>query len=919
MNNIFRKVTAFLLAMTFLGVPVFAEEDTKALYIAPFVSSEQISYTCSALIDDFEGNEDGWNVSDGEISSCDTTAACGAFSASVTCGEKVTVSYLFEALNLSSSDGVSAVFKSTSEKDVKISFSVLTGDNAYEAHGIIPPGTWYTVSIDIREMKKKDRVNGISITADGGFLLDFVHASSVYAPVGSVKNLTDEYTADGAEADVGDSVISLEFNGRNGAVESGHIDRLLNGGSALSITLDNRAGADEMTAMYSETFGTYRSKFTHVCDIAHGVGTYIVPLEGTDQIEGFKLEFSSKPNGKIDIFDVSIVPYAVRDSKGECHFDGESIVISYENKKIPDGCPVYLYRSLFAEEEGMPYLANLNGEKEFSFPVVDGGKNNLLYKYDVMYENDGELTEVYRNITVSNPEECAKAGTSVQSTSKKGVYGEFYRGAGTVFLEIDPYAFISDSETKYSYAVGGKTFYIHTDSAEYLDKRVTGISNTDACVYIVLSLPISPSEMQNEEFVCKYSATAGYIASRYNGGDDGTVNGFVIGEGLFADSTSQLEFLRCVFDTVYFSSVSENSKSAVVLSLDGDKGIPPYGFASVMTEMCPYISDVMVFTDDVEKCLDNSLGFDMHMLVSALEGMTGKEIGLLVYAGGYSEPYGELVRDFYSLYENTSLKCLAVKYDSAVKSGKVFEYMDTADAEKYIGGLCGNFGLESWDELCDTSLFSENVRENAVGYLSYGTDMTGRDKIFDSKAGGKWLKGVGCASVSADEKYIMASLDSRQTGCGYVVFIPDNATMVQKRTVSVKLKVDYLKEVESAEVFLCAVYGKRTAYCAVDIKADTDTVISFDIGSIRRAEKLIIGINGEGTPRLCISEGFVSHEKGEEDDGSEIPNVFQTDGGKDITEKKTDNVTLLLTAVFSILAMFAASGFVMYFLNKKKS
>ncbi len=190
MNNIFRKLTAILLVLTFLGVPVFAEEDTKALYIAPFVSSEQLSYTCSTVIDDLEDDVSKWTVQDGEISQFDIFA-CGAFSASVSCREKVTAYTSFESMDLSSSCGVSAVFKSMSDKDVEISFSVISGESVYEAHGVVPSGAWYTVSIDIREMKRKDRVDGISISADGGFLFDKVQASSVYAPIGCVKNVSD--------------------------------------------------------------------------------------------------------------------------------------------------------------------------------------------------------------------------------------------------------------------------------------------------------------------------------------------------------------------------------------------------------------------------------------------------------------------------------------------------------------------------------------------------------------------------------------------------------------------------------------------------------------------------------------------------------------------------------------------------------
>lgn len=918
MKNIFRKAAALFLAATFLHVPAVAEEESKALYIAPFVSSEQLSHTCKALIDDFENDINGWSSDGSELTLTDD-GACGVGCMSVSYEESVTLSLSFDSINVSDSGSVSAVFRSNTDENVELTVSALSGGKTYAASGTVFSDGWYTVSLDMRNFGA-DRLEKVEINASGGdFSVDYVHVSTLHAPIDTFENLTDEYTFTGQACEVTDGGVTLAFNGKGAELQSGRLDRLLSHGeNALCITLDNKAEISEMTVDYSDTFGSYKSKNTHSFDVSDGVGIYTVPLDGVDSLAGFKISFGKNPNGTAEIYSISLTAYKSTDTKGECYTDGENITVTFDGK-IPDGCPAYLYREVFAENDvGEPYLTELSDEKSFVFPVKDEEKNNLLYKYSVAYEKDGKLTFICRELTVKGAEECASSSSFIEPTSKKGVFGEFHPDAGTVFLNVDVHAFISDEETKYSYTVGGKTFYIHTDSAEYLDRRVTGISAVGGAVYICVPTVSSLTELKNEEFVYKYSAVVGYIASRYNGGEHGTVNGFVIGggTGFGTDKSETLDIVKSTADIVYFSARSENSSSAVILSLDGAMGEKIYGFAASAFESCPYFTDIMVFCDDVQGCLDEKR-VDMTALVSALEAKYSREVGLFVYAEGYGEPFGELVRDFYSLYENTSFECLVLGHAEAVKCGNVFKYMDTSHAEKHVKELCVQFGLSSWDELCDTSYFSQTVRENATGYLSYGA-VSGNDRIFTNTEGGKWLRGVGCISLSVDETYIMAPLDNG-AGYGYTVFVPNEPVTVHKRSVSVKLKVDYLgTDEKTAEVFISIIGGDKTVTCAVDVQAGVDTVISFDCTGVRRAEKIIIGIKGDGTPRLCISEGAVSRDASAETENAENSDEVT----KSFSDEKTndgENTILLLVSVLSIIGVFLFVGVILLFLSKKRT
>ena len=103
-----------------------------------------------------------------------------------------------------------------------------------------------------------------------------------------------------------------------------------------------------------------------------------------------------------------------------------------------------------------------------------------------------------------------------------------------------------------------------------------------------------------------------------------------------------------------------------MLSLDSERASELYGFACSAVGMCSYISDIMIRCGNVKKCCDLKEGFDMRVLISSLESALGKEVGLFVHGEEYTEPYAELVRDFYSLYENSSSCAILTPYSSGV-------------------------------------------------------------------------------------------------------------------------------------------------------------------------------------------------------------------------------------------------------------
>ncbi len=908
MKNIFQKAISCLLTISLLNVPAFAEEDTEKalLYTAPFVSAEQVSYTCGKLLDDFENGVTSWQASNGVTLEKAADAVCGEGCMNVISDGSAELYLPLENENLTPYSGIMATFGNFSDSSIDISVTVTSGDDELTAYGTIPTGGYYTASLDIREMKNKKKADGIKITASrGGFCIDYVNASVTYAPCDSIPNFTREYEISGAEAEISSNALTLNCSGKDVSASTDRLGCLLKDDeNAVSITVNNGTNAEKITFAYTDKYGSFAKAHTHTQALKEGLCTYTFPLDKTDALEQFRLTFASKPEGTLTVFGISFTYFEEeKETKGTCTTDGENITVSYEDADVPEGYPVYLYRMLPGESEtSLPYRADLQGEKSFTFPVIDGKENNLLYKYKVMYDKEGELKTVCEELTVEDPENCAGGGAFITPVTKKGVYGEYAEFSGTVFLEIDVSAAVSEDRTPYSYTFGENEVFINGDTVEYLDERVSGINETGGAVYIVISAPSSHTEFSDEKFMTVYPSVISFIAKRYNGGENGTVNGFVIGTGLNKSEFGMKDALECAelsLNTAYIAARRENSSSRIMLSLDADGKIPAHKFMLSLLVHCPYIHDITVFASAEE---DGSYYKAPGLLQTLAKAGLQRKFSVYAVFDGYKDDAKRILRDFYSLYES-SVECIAVSFSDAVKHRKVFKYMDTSDRDKYTNEYCEGFKFDTWDELCPDEVFSSNVLKIKPAYTSYG-EIDGGKSLFCAESIEGWKKGVGCTAISSDGDALFASFDTNGTGMGFAtVSLPEGADL-KNNTVSIKVKADYLQSgTESVEVFVYAVSANEKTCAIADVKADTETVISFDPSF--DAEKLIIGIKGTGTPRLCIYEGAVSSISANEETKNEESSPVSDGYSEDTSNGGTVFKTVLILATVGIISCTA--------------
>ena len=238
-----------------------------------------------------------------------------------------------------------------------------------------------------------------------------------------------------------------------------------------------------------------------------------------------------------------------------------------------------------------------------------------------------------------------------------------------------------------------------------------------------------------------------------------------------------------------------------------------------------------------------------------------------------------------------------------MKNGKVFKYMDTSDRNKYTDEYCEGFDFDSWDELCSDDVFSSNILKIKPAYTSYG-EIDGGKMLFFTESVEGWKKGVGCTALSSDGNALFVSFDTNGTGMGFVTVSLPEGTELKNNTVSVKVKADYLQSgTKSVEVFVYAVSANAKTCAIADVKADAETVISFDPSF--DAEKLIIGIKGTGTPRLCIYEGAVSSFAADEETKNEESTPTSDGYGEGPSNNGTVFKTVLIVAVIGIISCAA--------------
>ncbi len=266
----------------------------------------------------------------------------------------------------------------------------------------------------------------------------------------------------------------------------------------------------------------------------------------------------------------------------------------------------------------MPYESGLQGTEVAvckaadgevcAFPLQEGTANSLLYKkFTVSVLQGGQRIQVGQSVYITNPEAIARVAAPRRDLGKKGILPD----ARLIDNHLDDLMEMGVHQLTYNVNVGrlfengtipyeynGKTYYMSQAVKGELDAVIPHSNARGIQVTLILlnnltsdQTLIHPSSRGHygayyyafntatQEGVEKLAAAASYLANRYNGGEPGTVDNWIIGNEANAQyewnymSTSvsmegqAAEYAKAV-RICYNAILSQNSNAKVYISLD---------------------------------------------------------------------------------------------------------------------------------------------------------------------------------------------------------------------------------------------------------------------------------------------------------------------------------------------------------------
>ncbi len=871
MKPYLKKIICVLLALFLADVPVFADTENPPLVldVAEAPTAEQLSFSSVALIDDFEDTEDAlWEPLYQSEVSYSSDACCGHSAALLKGTGQIGFQTEADGFGIASASGVMLAFKA----DADCTLSVCVGDIVSSAQ--VKAGKWYSACADIRERKgtAQKQLLSIECLASGeiSLLIDYVCLSVLHtAPKNSI-DITDGISTVGADGEFYGGAFEISSYGKSFYIESSRIDRLLeNGVNAVSVSVENNASATDITLYYSESGEAFNDKNSQTLPLQSSIKTYVFLLDGCKSLCRFKLSFEGQPSGQILIRDVRLTYSMQKNTDAVCEAKNDGKIRFSCN--APEETQVLLFRSLPNAEidTSAPYLTANGGE--FVFDVIDGGDNNLLYEFSAAYmDSDGNLSFLTPSIAVSSPENACISQAFTEVLTQKAVYGK-YEDANTVYLPIDADMFFAKLTTEYYCHYGESIIYFAQNAASKLDDAVIRLTNQGKAVYLCPFWYNTLPQLYNETEFNRFCAFISYLSARYNGGEKGTINGIVIGNGANCASSSfarSAENCRAVMYAANAVSKYENGKIKIILSVEnGENAHDVYDFSCALMSSCPYIDGVMLYsTYNEEKAEDT---FSAREFADFLEYQSFGDT--FVCLSNYGDNYFQCVKDFYSLCFKENVKSIAFNGEEPFVKTDYFKYMDSAEAEKYTLPLCQN---DTWESILyeyDVSKFENIKHGQLVCQAVKGDDIAQNDtSVFTPNESNvaKWGVGMGCTSVFHDSVYgepcAVISLDSTQYKYPVAVFTPDTNVSLKRKTIKIRLRVDYLPtDVQSTEITFTAKNKMQSLKASAQVFAceETTLLIRFDEKTQLSAPYLFeIGTNGGETPRMCIYGLYISDD-----------------------------------------------------------
>lgn len=304
-------------------------------------------------------------------------------------------------------------------------------------------------------------------------------------------------------------------------------------------------------------------------------------------------------------------------------------VVTVKSAVIQDASVIVTTSGLVASEDGLYHLfaegiyendgegtevtaVPVSDAAVFTFPLAQGEIASRLYdRFTVCIVSHGEMKAVSNSLYISNPEAVAPVAATRLDISKKGVLPD----AAMIESDMDALKEMGVHQITYNvnlgdlmtngtipYEYNGKRYYINADVVGSLDRIVPRANVRQIQVTLILlnnrtsdTSLIHPDARgytkaqyyaynTTDRTACeRLAAAVSYLANRYNGGDPGTVDNWIIGNEVNARAewhyiNSSVGMSRLVrayadeFRICYNAILSQNANARVFISLDHQYG-----------------------------------------------------------------------------------------------------------------------------------------------------------------------------------------------------------------------------------------------------------------------------------------------------------------------------------------------------------
>ncbi len=804
----------------------------------------------------------------------------------------------------------------------------LIADETADYSAVIQPNTVYAAFLPM-DISGNTMFSGLEIKVEGdtdktfSFTVSDISYSSTRGIADSVEFLTDKYTASGGKLSISDEAV-LTLNGSSGSIASAPLNYFIDGDlNGVKIALDNTADAKKLTFVYR----IGKSEFSESVDMIPGEGTYRFAMKNAepgDILSNVKFAFSSGKKGDIIINSITFI-HMEKERQPACSavYIDNTLKLSGKIPQTEGAEYLEIFRTVDGDVSPTSHsCGKLPLTDEYTLTVY--GEDALYYGYIPVLVGEGMFEPLGDAVYPVVPNGMGADVTVTEPKGKKGLVctdGALINelGIDQVYVTVNTDELISDEQTRNTFTIGDKIYFVSQKSLERIDYTVKMANAADAEISLRLTYKNTPSEV--------YFHLAAFLSQRYSGDKNGTVCSYVIGEGLNVkgDCEKNTAFVSLVRNAI----LSKNRNAEILLSATCGNGmIAPDDFIYSMSRLCgsELGASITVNGDECARHIADIAHISGVGIDVLIDGESTEEQSV----AGFSEcfyRYSEMeyVSAVIGMRQNDSDgKVGLYKVDISDEGVSTAPRKEFCDVYKYIdtsvgAELTGKYiSLESYrsavDRYADEKLYGD--------FVSIEDDLVLNSTVCDSDGYGMWEPGGGATSVSQavvnDKKAVALTFDLSTYSVGAVTFKPISRPE-SRQGYCLLMYADYLPaEMKEVSVRIYAENGEEryTGECKIEAGKNCEVYLG-----VRTFDSLILEVNGEKiSPRISVFGVYSCKTRVIQTEESVIltPDTTANEPG----ENENGTGKTVVMAVILCAAAAAVSSALCYFIinrNKKRS